>query len=208
MSIEYTELRDAVVGELEIDDNDADRYELDANLATAQLGILNSLPFKYLKNAVKTVKFNVSNGVNLYQWPSDFVRFMRLWVDFESAITATNEGQQVTEYDDQTYHAKTIGQMATKRYPYGDFDVEGGFGIYPVPSADVTNGFRLRYIWQIPNPTSTQPCLLEYNLRNLMVYKATELCALVDEFNVQLADRMKAGYGDELAKFLPKKDKR
>jgi hypothetical protein len=208
MSIDYSELKDAVVGELEIDATDADRYEFDANIITAQLGILNSLPFKYLKNAIKTVKFNVSIGVNLYQWPDDFIRHVRLWVDYANPITASNEGSQVTEYDDQAYHAKTVGQMATKRYPYGDYDVEGGFGIYPVPDADVTNGFRLRHVWQIPNPTSIQPCLLEYNLRNLLILRTTELCALVDEFNVQLADRMNKLYAEELAKFLPKKDKR
>ena len=39
MSILYTELLGAVVGHLEIDATDASRFEFDANIATAQLGL-------------------------------------------------------------------------------------------------------------------------------------------------------------------------
>lgn len=210
MSIAYTELQSAVVGQLEIDATDGDRFELDANLATAQLGIINALPFEYLKNCITTTKFNVASGTHLYQWPDDFVRFVALWVDFASTINEASGvyGNKCISPNDETAHLKNFAALATKRYPVVDLNVEGGFGIYPVPDANVTDGFRLRYIWRVPNPTSTQDCLLEYNLRNLMIYKATQLCAMVDEFNIQLAGEMGKAYADELAKFLPKKDKR
>lgn len=210
MSITYTELKNAVVGQLEIDATDADRYELDGNLAAAQLGIINSLPFEYLKNVLTTTKTNIQSGIHLYQWPSDFVRFVRLWLDYDNAIVESsgNHGNKAQDVDDENSHLVNIAKIATKRYPYVDLNVEAGYGIYPVPSSNVTNGQRLRYVWQVPNPTSTQECLLEYNLRNLMVYRATELCALVDEFNVDLAAAMAKLYTEELSRFLPKKGKK
>lgn len=210
MSITYTELKNAVVGQLEIDATDADRYQLDINLAAAQLGIINSLPFEYLKNVITTTKTNIQNGIHLYQWPGDFVRFVRLWLDYDNPISESsgNHGNRAQDVDDESSHVVNIAALATKRYPYVDLNVEAGYGIYPVPAADVNNGQRIRYIWQVPNPTSTQICLLEYNLRNLMVFKATELCALVDEFNVDLSAAMYKNYTDELSRFLPKKGKK
>lgn len=210
MSILYTELLGAVVGHLEIDATDASRFEFDANIATAQLGLLNALPFKFLKNAVTTTKTNIDDGIHLYQWPSDFVRFHELWLSYDAAINeaAGVYGNKAQEYDGEQAHIKNIASLATKRYPYIDIDVEGGYGIYPVPSADQATGQRIRYIWQIPNPTITQDCLLEYNLRNLLIFRATQLCALVDEFNIQLAQEMGKNYTEELNLFLPKKGKK
>lgn len=210
MSITYTELKDAVVGQLEIDATDADRFQLDINLAAAQLGIINSLPFDYLKNVITTTKTNIQTGIHLYQWPPDFVRFVGLWLDYANEIVESSgvHGNKAQHYDGEGSHVVNIAALATKRYPYVDLNVEAGYGIYPVPSADITDGQRLRYIWQVPNPTNTQECLLEYNLRNLMVYRTIELCALVDEFNVELSGIMQKLYTEELSQFLPKKDKK
>jgi hypothetical protein len=209
MSITYTELKNAVVGQLEIDADDAARYELDGNLAAAQLGILNALPFKYLTNAITTTKLDIDTGVHLYQWPSDYVRLIELWLDYAVTIdeSAGVYGNKAQVYDGEGAHVVNIASLATKRYPYVDDNVEGGYGIYPVPSANVTDGQRIRYIWKLPNPTSVQNCMLEYNLRNLMVFRATSLCALVDEFNVALSAKMEDLYAKELQTFLPKKGK-
>jgi hypothetical protein len=210
MSITYTELKNAVVGQLEIDADDADRYELDGNLAAAQIGILNALPFRYLKNAITTTKANLTNAINQYQWPSDFVRLVEIWFNHTESIDLADSifGNKALIHDGENSYIQNIGKIATKRYPVCDVNVEDGYGVYPTPDASVTNGIRIRYVWQIPNPTSTQDCLLEYNLRNLMVYKATSLCALVDEFNVQLSSKMEEEYQKELQTFLPKRGKK
>ena len=163
-----------------------------------------------MKNAVTTTKTNIDDAIHLYQWPDDFVRFHELWLSYDAAIneSAGVYGNKAQEYDGEQAHIKNIASLATKRYPYIDIDVEGGYGIYPVPSADQATGQRLRYVWQIPNPTVTQDCLLEYNLRNLLIFRATQLCALVDEFNIQLAQEMGKNYTEELNLFLPKKGKK
>ena len=205
--ITYAELKADVVGMLEIDNTDADRFLLDENLRKAQLTLLNTLPFRYLTNAIKTVKANLSNGVNLYQWPSDYVRFIEMWVDFTNPITASNEGRKIVEYEDSDFYTPTIGDLASKNYPYIDLNVEGGFGIYPVPDKDVTSGWRLRYVWQTPNPTAVQDCLLEYNLKNLLVYRTVELCAIIEEHNIVLSEKAGKMFTDELNLFLPKKVK-
>ena len=207
--IEYTELTNDIVGKLEIDNTDTDRFDVDENLAIAQLSLLNTLPFHFINNAIKTVKGNLSNGVNSYQWPSDYVRFNRMWVDFANSITGSNEGKKVQIYNDIDNRIPVIGSVATKNYPFIDLNVEGGFGIYPVPDADVTYGWRCRYVWQVPNPTSSQDCLLQYNLKNLLVYRTVQLCALIqtesgNPYNLGLSQEMKDLFTTELMNFLPK----
>jgi hypothetical protein len=209
MSITYTELKNAVVGQLEIDADDAARYELDGNLAAAQVGILNALPFRYLKNAITTTKATLTTAIFLYQWPSDFVRLVEIWFNHLESIDPADgkHGNKALVHDGENSYIQNIAKIATKRYPVVDLEVEDGYGVYPVPDVTVTNGIRIRYVWRIPNPTSTQDCLLEYNLRNLMVYRATSLCALVDEFNVALSAKMEDLYAKELQTFLPKRGK-
>lgn len=209
MSILYTELKADIIGIMEIGSTDADRFNLDENLAIAQVGILNALPYKYITNAIKTVKFDLTNAISLYQWPSDYVKYVEMWVDFANSIDHAddNEGRKVEVYSDEDFYAPTIGKVASKNFPFIDLNVEGGFGLYPVPDATVTNGARLRYVYKLANPTSSQDCLLEYNLKNLMVFKTAELCAMVEEFNMDLAQKMKRLYDEELARFLPKQEK-
>jgi len=203
--ITYTELKNAVVGIMEIDNTDADRYNVDINLGIAQAGLLNALPSKWLKNAIKTTKGALSSGVALYQWPSDFFRMLNIWLDFSAAISATNEGNKAMVYDPDE-NILPVGDLASTNFPFVDIEVEGGFGVYPVPAADQADGVRVRYVWKLPNPTSSQNCLLNYDLKNLMVYKTVELCAMVEEFNIELATKYGGLYDDELKKFLPKKE--
>jgi len=204
MSIAYTDLKNAVVGKLEIDADDADRFELDAHLAAAQLKILNTVPSKFIPTAVTTVRFDLDIGVNAIQWPNNFVRFIRLWVDFASSITEANPGLECLEPPEEGY-IPNIAAIATKRYPYIDLNVEDGFAIYPIPDANVTNGGRLRHVWKLPDPTSTQDCLLRESMRNLMIYETTRLCALVEEWNVELSKAMMDSWNDEIKMYLPEK---
>lgn len=204
--IEYNTLKTEIIGKLEIDETDATRFDIDNGLAHAQRAILNALPIEFLSNAIKTVTFNLVNGTALYQFPTDYSRFVNLWVDFVNAISSSNLGKQTTLYKNRGSYLSSPAALATTRFPYVDLDVEGGMAIYPVPTVNVSSGARLRYIYQLPAPTSVQNCLLNENLMNLLVYKATELCALIEEFNLDLSKKMGELYMTELKLFLPKKD--
>ena len=202
--IPYTELLNESLGLLEIDSNDAERFLIDQSLWQAQRHLLNVLPNQFLINAIKTTRFNLVVRTRDYQWPTDHVRTVEMWVDYLYTITVLNPGRKVTPYRLLDRHVSNIDSIASKNYPFYDDNVEGGFGLYPVPDANVTEGCRLRYVWDIPAPTSTQECLLETNLKNLLIYKAVSLSALIEEHNLELSKQMNAKFVTELQLFLPK----
>lgn len=207
MSIPYSELLAETLGLLEIDSDDADRFKIDENLRQSQRRLLNTLDRRWLVNAIKTSKFNITSGTRDYQYPSDYWRFVELWVNFTTEITISNPGNKCTVFETTGRHVKNIEAIASVTYPFVDIDTEGGLAIYPVPTADVTNGARIRYVYDMPAPTSSQDCLLEPNLKNLLVYNTVRLSALIEEHNVKLADEMLKLYTEEVQAFLPKETK-
>lgn len=203
--IEYTELTNAVIGNLEIDSNDMDRYKVVENLNTAQLELLNTLPTKYVSNIVRTTWVDLSQNVVAYQWPNNFLRYLQLWLDFSAAITVDNRGREATTFEADKY-LRPISDIATARFPFIDIEIEGGYEIRPKPSADLAHGGRMRYVYK-PQPISTnQPSLLNYNLKNLLVYKGTQISALIDNYRPDLAGAFEKLFDKELAKFMPKKE--
>lgn len=207
MSIPYSELLAETLGLLEIDSDDADRFKIDENLRQSQRRLLNTLDRRWLVNAIKTSKFNITSGTRDYQYPSDYWRFVELWVNFTTEITISNPGNKCTVFETTGRHVKNIEAIASVTYPFVDIDTEGGLAIYPVPTASVTNGARIRYVYDMPAPTSSQDCLLEPNLKNLLVYNTVRLSALIEEHNVKLADEMLKLYTEEVQAFLPKETK-
>ena len=206
--ITYAVLKAEVLGRLEIDVTDATRFKVDESLAHAQRAILNSLPEQHIANAIRTSRFDLVANTASYQHPEDYLRFTDLWLDYEAEITTTNLGRYATPLESSTGFIRNPADKATKRYPYVDLEVEGGISIYPVPAVDQTNGGRIRYIQLLPAPTDIQNCLLNERLQNLLVYKATAMSALVEEFNLNLAKVMNELFDKELAEFVPRKDKR
>lgn len=204
--IPYTELTEEVIGNLEIDSNDMDRYKVVEKLNTAQLELLNSLPTKFISNIVRTTWLDLAANVVAYQWPNNFLRFIQLWLDFTSAITTDNRGREATDFKAGNF-LRPMMDLATQRFPFIDIEIEGGYEIRPKPTADLVHGGRMKYVYR-PQPISTnQPSLLNYNLKNLLVYRGTELSALVDNYRPDLADRFKELRKEELTNFMPKKEK-
>ena len=204
--IPYTELTEEVIGNLEIDSNDMDRYKVVENLNAAQLELLNTLPTKFISNIVKTTAVDLSINVVSYQWPNDFLRYLQLWLDFTAAITVDNRGREATTFIAGNY-LRPMMDIASTQFPFIDVEIEGGYEIRPKPSATMVHGGRMRYVYRPQAIATNQPSLLNYNLRNLLVYKGTQLSALIDEYRPDLSDRFGGFFDKELMKFMPKKEK-
>lgn len=215
MAILASELVSAVIGKLELDAAgaaDIARFQIYESLSEAQLHLMNILPIKYLSEGIKTTLFNLITNEAEYQWPTldfPFLRYVSLWVDFANAIVMTggtvNPGKRVVEYDADVHHLP-INQVATTNYPFVDLNVEVGYMIYPVPSVGVTDGGRLRYIYKPKDISASQDSLLNPGLKNLLIFKATPLSALVDQYRPDLAKVYEGFYDKELAQFLPKEE--
>lgn len=203
--IEYSELVTPVVNNLEIGNNatDIERFNIVSNLNAIQLQLLNTLDAKYLVSAVRTVRFAVTSGVSEYQWPESFIRFRQLRIDYENPISESNEGIEAIIYDPSKHHLP-INSLASKRYPMIDLDIEQGFKIAPTPTASVSNGFQLKYIYKLPEISPSQNSLLTANCKNLLIFGATMLSALVDNYRPDLSKFYAQLYQDELKRFLPK----
>ena len=207
--IPYTELRDADLGYLEIDSSDTTRFQVDESLNRAQEHLLLILPLEYISNAVKTAKTNLVSGQADYQWPDDYIRMVEVWVDYTKPITYSNTGKVCTPLPDESVmYVGDRTQFASKNFPMIDLNVENGFAIYPVPDANVTDGIRIRYVYSLPNISSTQDSLLRYSLKNLLVYYATSLSALVENYRPELASAMQQLFQDELKGMLPKEERK
>jgi len=207
--IPYSELTNDVLGYLEIDSNDLTRFKVVESLNHAQEHLLLILPLKFISNAIKTVKTDLIAGKPDYQMPSDYIRFISLWVDYAQPITYANPGKICTPLPDES--VVFIGnktQFASKNYPAVDLNVENGYAIYPIPDQNITDGIRLRYVYSLPNISTNQDSLLRYSLKNLLVYYATSLSALIENYRPKLASAMQQLFQDELSKLLPKEERK
>ena len=211
MSIPYSELTSEVVANLEIDSSDLSRYQVVEKLNIAQLEIINTLPSKWIANIITTRRFNLLDPSNpnnhLYQYPGDFLRYVEAWIDFVNPITRDNRGSPLFEWIADNHH-QTIDQVATTLYPIIDIEREGGYEIRPAPTVAVEGGGVLRYVWRVPAIDTDQPSLLNYNLKPLLLHRGTELSALVDNYRPDLSSAHKKLFEENLAKFMPKREKR
>lgn len=206
MPITYTELITPIQNNLEMSTTDSERlarFNVVANLNAVQTELLNILPRQFLTSAMKTVRFNVQTGVPDYAWPSDYIRFFRIWIDYDNPITYTNPGREALEFMPEE-HNRAIDDLSSKLFPYIDLNVEAGFYISPIPDANVTNGFRLRYIYQIPPIASDQPSLLYPRFKSLLIDGATARSAATDNYRPDLAKFHDDLYQRALKQLLPK----
>lgn len=207
--IDYTELVTAIANNLEISTTDSERISrlnIAANLNMVQLELLNSLPVRYLTSAVKTVKFNIQTGIPDYQWPADFIRYVQLWTDYNNPITYSNPGREALEYRWEE-HSRSIESLSSQLFPLIEMNVEAGFQISPVPDANVTHGFRLKYVYHLPTISCDQPSLLYSRFKGLLVDGTTSRSAATDNFRPDLAKFHNDLYTRAVAAFLPKIDK-
>jgi len=209
MSISHADLLAEVMGNLQLDATvDNTRFNFDDNVNAAQRKLLNMLDQKYLTEAIKTDRGDLSINVPFYQHPAGFYRFLKLWIDYGAEITDLNVGKRANLVGDVDIDINNINRPYSITYPQVSLGVEGGFEIRPIPLANQTKGWRMRYVYALAKISSTQVCLLRANLRNLLVIDTTKRCALVDDFNPELAARYEDIFKEEVTTFLPKKEKR
>ena len=201
--IAASDLVDEVLSNLELDGNIAanlTRFKVYDNLSAVQRFLIRQLPLTEIDTAIKTVKFNLTTNVVAIQWPSDYARFVKLWMDFTNPITDINQGRLLTEAKNGEFNIDITDYQPTTEYPKFEF-IEGGFAIRPIPSSSVTNGGRLRHVQQLPKISAAQDSLLREDLRNLMVYRGTALCAMVDDYSPDISTRFNALFVQEGASF-------
>ena len=201
MSITLTILQNEVTGNLELN-NDAvtiTRFKVVEHINAAQRTLLRTLPLSEIDNAIKTVRFNLTDDVNAYQWPSDFARRIKIWLDFTNAISVSNHGKVATESKNGEFY-KSGNYVPTAGYPKWE-SIEGGFKVFPLPTSDRTDGGRLRYVQQLPTITSSQDCLLRADLTNLIVFYASSLSCMVDDYNLALAKQYAAMFTEDAKTF-------
>jgi hypothetical protein len=209
MSIAYNDLLDEVMGNLQLDAVvDDTRFNFDDNVNAAQRKLLNMLDQKYLTEAIKTVRGNLATDIPFYQYPVDFYRFLKLWIDYSNEITDLNVGKRAHLVGDTDIDINNVNRPYSTTYPQVSLGVEGGFEVRPIPEEDQSNGWRMRYVYALAEISSTQVCLLRSNLRNLLVIDTTRRCALVDNFNPELAVKYDEMFKEEVTAFLPKKENR
>ncbi|MFA5727946.1 MAG: hypothetical protein WC957_00830 [Candidatus Neomarinimicrobiota bacterium] len=175
------------------------KYQVLANITEAQRWVMNVVPLRFIDTAIKSVLGDLELGVNLYQWPLDCGRWVELRLDYVEGITAVNRGYKarVKESPD----ASSIYSTPRETDPVMCPAFEGGFEIYPVPGANVKEGYRLKYKQNLPAVTDSQNSLLNEMFQNLVVFKATELCALTEGYSKSVAANMHVLAENEVKSF-------
>ena len=195
-------LKAAVLARLELN-NDATtitRFLIYENINAAVRFILWTFPLPMIDNAIKTVKGNLVAATSAYQWPSDYVRMIKLWVDFTNQITQTNPGYEAVLSLDNALFVNSLDQRPDPHHPRFDI-VEGGFDVRPVPAGSLSNGFRLRYVYLLPTVSDSQQCLLRADLENAVVLRAVAFSAMIDGYRPDLADKFDKMFWQEAQAF-------
>lgn len=199
--IDWDQLLVETTGFLQIDTTDYEKFNLPAIFKMAQRDVLTFAPIELLSNAIRTRVYDLESGVSEYLFPPDYLRFYKMWVDYDTSISrdpdSYNDGYEVTPVDD--IKAKSVLNPASKYHPKCALKAEHGFELRPIPDADKTDGYRIRYIREMPAPNTDENCLLNEKLRNPMIYRSVQLACLTNNYRPQVA----AVFGKMFEESLP-----
>ena len=190
-----------VADNIEIDGNTAvnvARFKIYEHLNAAQTEIILAARVVFVDNAIQESLFSLANGVNEIQFPSDYLRWISLSLDFAAAITGSNRGREATEATQGEMQSVAFAPVA--KYPKFEI-MEDGYRFKPVPSVAMTDGGLIRYVKHPAEITSIQDCLLKLALKPVMVFRATSLSAAVDNYRLDLAKLHKGYYDDGIKAF-------
>jgi len=201
--ITYQELTEGVALNIKIDYNETDlaRFNVVRNLNLAVLNLINKLPSIHLSEVIRTSQASIVSGTQSYQWPVDFLRFVKLWVRWaieDEYIPADLKSSTEAE------NIYSLFSQATEEYPLVQIDAERGFTIFPIPHENVVNGIRLRYVFLPPEITDTQDCILDEKWKSLILYDASAMSAAVEGRKIELSNYWLGLYERELNKLMPK----
>jgi len=210
MPILETELTAEVIGNLEIDTSDLARFKIYEHLNQAQDWLVGILPFKELIDVVVDLLIDSVGAQANYTWPDgvlysaspEFQRFYEMYIS-TATITRALPGNKVFIYD-REIHALPITEYGTTDIPFVDPDGDSQFIIHPAPVGVITDFLRLLYVPKLISIAATVDCTLNYRLKNLIIYRATRLSCLIEEYRSEQAKEYMTLETNELAKFRPK----
>lgn len=212
MPILQTELTAEVVGNLEIDTTDLARFKVYEHLNQAQDWLVGILPFKELIDVVVDLLIDSVSGQANYSWPDgtlysispEFARFYEMYISTAS-ITRVLPGNKAFIYD-RELHTLPITEYGTDDSPFVDPDGDSEFIIHPIPvgGSPITEFLRLLYVPKLTRISSGVDCTLNFRLKNLIIYRATRLSCLIEEYRSEQAKEYMTLETNELAKFRPK----
>lgn len=205
MSMSLANLTAEVLGYLEFDGtDDSEKFQITNNLNRTQDHLLNILPLRLVVNALDSLPVNLSSGGASYPLPDDFIRHVYLRLDFSAGISSSNIGRPARFIEPESWNnLSNIDLMPSAEYPAFTVGDDGELEIAPVPSGNVTDGGLLRFVKRLPTITASQECELRDNLRNLLVWRTTALCARVDNYNLEIAGVYDQLFRDELEFLAP-----
>lgn len=202
MAISEADLKAEIIANLEIASTDYTRYKVYESINSAVLELLNILPVKYLSDMIKTATAAnlVANTAN-YALAADFLRFVSARISYTAAISSTNMGRRLHEYDSEK-QSLPIEDIASRDYPFISFEHDGYAEVSPVPTANQSSGLQIKYIYLPADVASGVDSDLDARFKNLVIYKATQLSAMIDNYRPDLAAKFGAMYDEELKRFI------
>ena len=202
--IDGTVLRNTVLACIELN-NDAvtiTRFRVWENINSAIVSLLRVVPLCEIDTVVKSRLCDLTIYKSQYQFPTDYARLGGLWVNFGADLSGWGtHAYECVEAKDRQFYGNSLHHCRfSKQQPHFMY-VEGGFDLRPVPDANQTNGYRIKYIYIPPTVTAGQQCLLRADFTDAIVFKAVQLCCLIDGYNVELSKHYSELYDKELIKF-------
>jgi len=192
MSIDYnTEIKLEVMHNLDLDATDTDaeaRFQILESANAAQRIVIEVAPLDRIDNIVKNLAGQLVINTANYSWPSDYVRFIGLWIDYTNAITDSNLGRAVTRKKNGDFTIKSLDRSHDRQNPKWA-PINNGFELRPMPSVTLTDGYLLRFVYNPPAISASQTSPFRSDLKNALIFKATELAALKGGNRVEQANK-------------------
>jgi len=202
-----TDLEADVLALMQIGYQDAAKYNLPKAINLAQAHLLRTMPAAFLSNCVRSHLGNLVDGAESYTFPEGFVRVIQVWVSWTSAITRTNHGLECAIRDERSHRSKAnFDKIGTRDFPVVTLGALGGWSVTPGASQDQTDGYRMKFVKDLPEITGSQPCLLNSRLRNVLIYYAANLTCRINNYRPDRAAEYMNMYKEERGLLIPKVD--
>ena len=212
MAIPNSELSDAIIASLEIDGADLNRFKVYENINSAQDELVGVLPFTELESIIESLLIDTVGAQQRYAWPDgtlyssarEFVRFVEVHLSTDQVpITDLAPGFKCIKYERER-HPFPITTYGTDQIPFVDINEKDEFRFFPAPVGTIIPGIRLDYVGKAVRVSNTISCELNYRLKNFVLYRATQLSCLVEEYRIKMSGDFKKLADNELKKLLPK----
>jgi len=205
MSVVTAVLVNDVLRNLELDSavsnaDQIDKFLVYENLNAAQDDILRSFPLSTIPKAVKRTLGSLTNTEDQYDYETNNIRVLELFLSYSAAISDNNQGREAVLVKNGNFSTLSLDQRPTTLFPRFRLE-DTKFAIRPVPTADQANGYLVKYIIRLTQMSSGVDCDLDQTLRNALAFRATQYCALVDGYDLALSAKFEELFNQQLVIF-------